>query len=272
MKQLIVFFILACFISWLIWLPLYGHIFGIKGLPVIPFHHAIGAMGPLLASVITTFIFLKKAGLVNLFSKSFQIKPLLFLVLALLGPFVLAFMAIMVSSFLNDMPLRFSVLLNIKEFPGVNLFTFFCYNLVFFGLGEEAGWRGFALPRIQIKLNALSASVVLSIFWALWHIPLFFYRPGYISMEWVGIFGWFLSLMTGSILLTWLYNSTKGSILICAVFHATIDIVFTADFADKTVVNYMGFLITVCAVLIILVYKPNNLSKNRRVTFSRYWY
>jgi membrane protease YdiL (CAAX protease family) len=54
--------------------------------------------------------------------------------------------------------------------------------------------------------------------------------------------------LTGSILLTWLYNNSKQSILICAIFHATIDIAFTADYADKNISSYMGFLITVWGI------------------------
>lgn len=60
MKQLITYFSLAYFISWLIWLPLYGHVFGLSNLPVLPYHHAIGGLGPLTASLLTTFIYQKK--------------------------------------------------------------------------------------------------------------------------------------------------------------------------------------------------------------------
>lgn len=83
-------------------------------------------------------------------------------------------------------------------------------------------------------------------------------------MGFAGIMGWVFSLLTGSILLTWLYNSSKGSILMCAVFHSTIDIAFTADLAGTNVINYMGFLITVWGILTILIFKPKNLAINDR--------
>ena len=82
-------------------------------------------------------------------------------------------------------------------------------------------------------------------------------------MEWTGILGWVFSLLTGSVLLTWIYNSSRASILICAVFHSTIDIAFTADIADKNIMNYMGFLITVWGILIIIVFKPKYLSRQQ---------
>jgi len=264
MKQLLTYFLLAYFISWIIWLPLYGHIFGLTNLPTLPYHHAIGGLGPLMASFITTWIFLKKDGLKKLLKKCFQIKPLIYLAIALLSPFILAFVAMVMSYIINNTPINFSGLFSTKEFPQFSLFTFFIYNLLFFGFGEEVGWRGFALPRLQIKMNALTASILLTLFWALWHLPLFFYRPGYITMEFAGIVGWIFSLLTGSILLTWLYNSSKAGILACAIFHSTIDIAFTADTSNQNLMNYMGVLITAWGILTILIFKPKNLAKIER--------
>lgn len=269
MKQLLTFFTLAYVISWMIWLPLYGHIFGINNLSELPFQHAMGGLGPLLASFITTFIFLKMEGIKTLLKKCFQIKPIVYLMIALFSPFLLAILASVINFFINHEPIKLAGLLTTKEFPQFNFLSFLFYNLLFFGFGEEVGWRGFALPQLQNKMNALTASIVLTLFWALWHLPLFFYRPGYTSMDSVGIMGWVFSLLTGSVLLTWLFNSTRGSILICAVFHSTIDIAFTADVANKSIVNYMGFLITVFGILIILIYKPKNLSKILRVQIDK---
>jgi len=261
MKQLLLFFGLAYLISWTIWLPLYGDIFGLNNLPTIPFNHAIGGLGPLIASFLTTWIFLKRDGVKKLLAKCFQIKPLTYLAIALLSPFILAFIASLTSYFINNTKINFPELLTTKEFPQWSFLTFFLYNLVFFGFGEEVGWRGFALPRLLNKSNALTASFLLTLFWALWHLPSFFYRPGYTTMGLAGILGWVFSLLTGSILLTWLYNSSRGSILICAVFHSTLDIAFTSDITDKNIVNYIGFLITAWGILTIIIYKPKYLAR-----------
>ncbi|MGB5272365.1 MAG: type II CAAX endopeptidase family protein [Eudoraea sp.] len=264
MKILITYFGFAYIISWIVWFPLYGQELGLKVMPIIPFQHGIGGLGPLVASFLTTWIYYKNKGLKKLFKKCIQIKPILYLVIALLTPFLLALIATIMNSAINEAPINLSGLLTVKEFPNFNLLTFFIYNLIFFGFGEEVGWRGFALPRIQNKFNALTSSILLTIFWAFWHLPLFFNGPGYTSMEFTDVFGWFFSLLTGSILLSWLFNSSKGSILICAVFHSTIDIAFTADFADQNIVNYMGFLITVWGILTIIYFKPKNLAKIER--------
>ncbi|HPI11089.1 MAG TPA: CPBP family intramembrane metalloprotease [Catalimonadaceae bacterium] len=264
MRQLITFFSLSYFVSWTIWLPLYGHIIGLENLPTLPFHHALGGLGPFIASFITTWMYDKDMGVKQLTSKCLQIRPLSYLAIAFLSPFLLAVIASIINHFIEKSPIHLSGLLSCREFPQFNILTFFMYNLIFFGFGEEVGWRGFALPRFQERYNALTSSVLLTFFWAFWHWPLFFYRPGYTAMDFAGILGWTFSLLTGSILLTWLYNSSRASILICAVFHSTIDIAFTADFADKTIVNYMGFLITVWGILTIIILKPKNLALNER--------
>lgn len=222
----------------------------------------------MMASFMTTWIFEKGSGVRQLLKKCVQIKPLMYFAVALLSPFVLALIAAIVNYVVYRTPIHISALLSCKEFPQFNLLTYFLYNLLFFGFGEEVGWRGFALPRFQAKFNALLSSLALTLFWAIWHWPLFFYRPGYTSMEVAAIVGWVFSLMTGSILLTWLFNASRASVLICAVFHSTIDIAFTADFADKNVVNVMGFLITLWGILTVIVFKPRNLSKNEREKYT----
>jgi membrane protease YdiL (CAAX protease family) len=264
LKQLLTYFGLAYLISWTIWLPLYGHLFGLTSLPILPLHHGLGGLGPFFAAFLTTWIFYQGKGVRLLLKKCLQVTPLIYLAIALLSPFLLAFIATIIHYFVDKTPINLAGLLTVKEFPNFNLLTFFLYNLVFFGFGEEVGWRGFALPRFQDKFNALTSSLILTVFWALWHWPLFFYRPGYTSMEFAGILGWIFSLLTGSILLTWLFNSSRSSILICAVFHSTIDIAFTADLADKNIVNYMGFLITVWGILTIIIFKPKNLAAAHR--------
>lgn len=268
MKPLVLYFVLAYAISWLIWLPLYGQHFGIRDLPTVPFHHGLGGLGPLLSAFITMYVFQKDAGVRQLMLKCVQARPFLYLLIALFSPFVLAVTAAIGSYFLYQTPLDITSLTRSGEFPEFNMAALFGYNVLFFGLGEEAGWRGFALPRFQKRFNALTSSILLTLFWAIWHWPAFFYRPGYLSMDIGGIAGWVFSLLTGSILLTWLYNSSRGSILICAVFHATIDLAFTAENTRPETTALLGMLITVWGILTIIIFKPKRLSANSEESFS----
>jgi membrane protease YdiL (CAAX protease family) len=82
---------------------------------------------------------------------------------------------------------------------------------------EEAGWRGFALPRLQARFSALTASLILGVVWTFWHLPLFFLT----GETQVGIpFPFYLALVvTLSVYLTWLYNNTGGSLVITTLAH-----------------------------------------------------
>jgi hypothetical protein len=78
-------------------------------------------------------------------------------------------------------------------------------------LGEEFGWRGFALPALQARWGWRVASVVLSGIWAVWHLPLF-YSAGNLQSQWP--FGWFaLSMVASSVLFAWLFNRSQDSLV-----------------------------------------------------------
>ena len=82
------------------------------------------------------------------------------------------------------------------------------------GLAEEIGWRGYALPGLQQRYGALTGSIILGIIWWLWHFhPLNF--PAYQSIA----FSFLFNILAFTILLTWIYNNTDGSILMAVLFH-----------------------------------------------------
>ena len=102
------------------------------------------------------------------------------------------------------------------------------------GLGEELAWRGFALPRMLTRYNALVASLVLGVIWALWHLPLLwtqgngmFHQPVWLLL---------LDITAKSVLFTWVFLHTRGSVLIAMLFHGATnlflvspDVVSTGD-------------------------------------------
>lgn len=265
-KQLALFFALAYGISWLVWLPLYGPRLGIHGLPVLPYHHGLGGLGPLISAFICSWIFSGRKGVTDLLHRCVQAKPLFYLLIALLSPFVLLLLAMLGNYVVAGSTPHWASMMRTAEFPEFGTAGFLLYNLLFFGFGEEAGWRGFALPRLQTKRSALVATLILAVLWAVWHWPLFLYRPGYLAMGAGGIAGFAFSLLTGAVLFTWFYNSTRGSILICAIFHATVDVAFTNDGADASVMNYIGFLITLWGIATILIFGWRRLGTQPSIT------
>jgi uncharacterized protein len=87
-------------------------------------------------------------------------------------------------------------------------------------LGEEPGWRGFALPRLQPLHGPLVGSVILGILWACWHLPLFWsgvWTPPTIP----NIVMFILVITTLTIMMTWVFNNAKGSLLITMLMHAS---------------------------------------------------
>jgi uncharacterized protein len=113
--------------------------------------------------------------------------------------------------------------------PGLwSLFgTFLLLGMVVPGYGEEAGWRGFALPRLQERYGPLRGSLVLGLLHGLWHLPVFF-TPFLGPFTRVGYTTFLLTAVAMTLIYTWLYNNTRGSILIAVLFHASINASSTA--------------------------------------------
>jgi membrane protease YdiL (CAAX protease family) len=96
---------------------------------------------------------------------------------------------------------------------------------VFFGgpLAEEFGWRGYLVPKAQDTLAPFTTGMLVGIIWVVWHAPLFIL--GSQSSVIGGIpFVWYLPLITGfSVIFVYLYNGSGGSVLLCVLFHASIN-------------------------------------------------
>ena len=104
------------------------------------------------------------------------------------------------------------------------------------GLGEELAWRGFALPRLLTRYNALAASLILGVIWALWHLPLLWTEGG--PMYHLPVWLLLMDITAKSVLFTWVFLHTRGSVLIAMLFHGATnlflvspDVASTGDFA-----------------------------------------
>lgn len=142
---------------------------------------------------------------------------------------------------------------------------------IFAGMGEEFGWRGFALPRLQARYNALVSSLIVGVFWSLWHIPLFFVE-GTVQYQWgldVGLIPAVLMysvfVIAWAIQLTWVFNNTKGSVLLAAVLHGAGNawIGGYIDVYRGNVGGVVAFTVVsvVVSIIIVLIAGPTNLSR-----------
>ena len=137
-----------------------------------------------------------------------------------------------------------SALGRVNFLPDLGLFAWLLW-LATSGTGEEVGWRGFLLPRLQRRHAPFTSSVLLAIGWAGWHLPAFFYLPNYAAMG-IGILpGFFIGILSGAIVLTWLYNRSGGSVLAAILWHASFNFVTASP-------NAAGFAAAVTSTLVVV--------------------
>lgn len=177
----------------------------------------------------------------------------------LLALIVLAGLGVL-SIVISNMLGRQSVHLSSLPFKGLTLLkmvtlTFF-YQLFFFNLtGEEIGWRGFALPRLQARTSPLVASVILTFFWAAWHV--FFWQAGGDTVSsWQYWQEAFIRLFPATMLINWFYNRSQGSILVAGVTHAVGNTVFEyMPRVDWTVHTALGYVFVLVIILMDQMWK-----------------
>lgn len=248
MRKLFAFFGLAYLVSWTIWAPLY--VPGLEGLRVlpVPVMHGLGAYGPGIAALILTLV-AGPAGLKRWAVSLFDARraPTLALV-ALAGPFVL--LALVVGAVTLCAPgTALGTLLHTADYPDLSPIGLFAFYLVTFALGEETGWRFFALPRLEERFGPLIATLVLSVFWALWHWPAFIYWPSFAAMGIGGAVGWLVSLVLGAVITTWLFDRSRQSLAVVVLFHAAMNTAFATDPAGGAVTNGIGMLVTLLGIV-----------------------
>jgi membrane protease YdiL (CAAX protease family) len=90
------------------------------------------------------------------------------------------------------------------------------------GLLEETGWRGYALPRLQSRVGALWASIILGAIHACWHLPLFFIAGA--GFDTIAFPVYVVITIALSVLFTWIYNSTGHSLLLVSIAHASVNV------------------------------------------------
>ena len=137
-------------------------------------------------------------------------------------------------------------------------------------VGEEIGWRGFALPRLQARRTALTASLVVGSLHGLWHLPL--WLRGDADHRLSAYPAFLIQALALAVIYTWLYNNTKGSLLIVALFHTATNAPLTLVLLPLGIENWIlpfwlmaGFTV-VAAVVVVAVFGPTNLSRHPRQT------
>lgn len=223
--------------------------------------------GFIFASVIMTGLTLGKDGLVALLKRYllWRVNWKWYLVAFLLEP-ILIVAGVFINAALTHVPPDLSTVMAYKLFgASANLLLFilpfFLYD--FISNGEEIGWRGYVLPRLQLKYGALTSTLILGVVWGLWHLPKFLSHWNVVS------FAWFMAhIMAYAVLLTWLYNNTKGSLLLATICHASSNTVsIFVPMANTVSSENMGsyviwvLLEVIAAIVVIVMSGPARLSR-----------
>ncbi|MDS0259856.1 CPBP family intramembrane metalloprotease [Haloarcula sp. S1CR25-12] len=203
------YFVLAIALSWAVWLPALSALSGprFRLVAVVP-----GAFGPLAAAAVVTRL---RGGTVRAWLGDAVIWPpsRRWTALAVVVPVGIALALVAVAVALTG------------EFAPADperALALFGVNVVFASLlgggQEEFGWRGFALPHLQARFDALTASLIVGAVWALWHAPMFYF----------GVYGeqpalYAAGVLAYAIVFTWYYNSSGGDLLGVVVMHGTLN-------------------------------------------------
>ncbi len=196
MKKVVAFFGLAFAITWGLQAPAMFSAHPERWMALV----GLGAFGPMFAAMIVA-AFDGGIGALLRPMKTWRVSPLWYLV-ALLVPgalFVVAALAYGHGERVLYGPSNPAFVLAAIVFP----------------IGEEVGWRGFALPRLHARFGPLAASVIVGFFWTLWHIPMMSIQ-GVSPMLYAAFFPFMIG---GSIFFTWIWLNTRQSLLLMVLAH-----------------------------------------------------
>jgi membrane protease YdiL (CAAX protease family) len=262
-RNIVLFFVITFAFSWILWLPnllssrgvlKYKDLYGVLRI--------IGSFGPFVGAFSLTSFYEGGTGVRVLWSRGWHYENWRFFLIAL---FLLPF--------LNLLSLWLAVITEGIFFPSFNIqiqedylyvLSYFLFFLLIGGpFQEEFGWRGYVLDKMQLNWNALESSIILGVIWSLWHLPLF-YIDGSPQIN-QSFINYTLALILISIIYTWLYNNSDGSILVVMIFHATYNMSSTIFPLNKTLsgIAYYNILLDVVVVIILVAYGPKKLTRSR---------
>src|ERR687890_356646 len=262
---IITFFVLAYALAWIIESPLVFLTDSLTDTQVLVVQ-ILSSNVPSVVAIMLTAIVFGRGALRKLLGRLliWRVNPLWYLVV-FLGPVALVGGVVPLNALLGGPALSLGMpLLGAAIFFGFSIFPGSA-------LGEEIGWRGYVLPRLQSRMSALSASLILAPIWALWHLPLFL--AGWLQgapVRTPALYAAFVvSAFAMSVFFTWVYNSTGGSLLMVVLLHATVNLPLSLSTdllgsrATLPILLYFGLLV-VAAIVVVIVAGPEHLSRKHQ--------
>lgn len=226
-RSLILFLVLAYALAWLCWIPLVisGATVTAGELPT----HIPGLLAPAIAAFVAARV-QGQAALSDLIRRTITVRMPLRVWAAALSPLATIIAAAVALRLTRGALLHVD---GLGHYSGIPSFcVFWVVLIVFVGncLGEEIGWRGFALPRLQARFGPLWGTLALFPIWALWHAPLFLIVANFMQMSvMMVLFGWALGLLAGTLVLANITHLAGGAVLAPALWHLSYNMAAATD-------------------------------------------
>ena len=264
---LILYFVLTYIISWSFMIPVALSVQGVVSWEIPPSLYYFASFGPMIAALIVTAITEGGKGVRHLLGRLLIWRVgLRYYVFAILVPIGLFALAVIVNLIITGEWSDLRMLGEVDYLPYLTPLGVLGVWLLTYGLGEETGWRGFALPHLQRSRTAASATVILAVFWACWHLPAFFFRDTYVDMGLLGFPLFAVTMLFTTMIFTWLYNGTGGSLLLVVLFHAIFNWTSVSETGGQFAPYIMTIPLIVWALLIPRLYGLENCSPLEKQT------
>jgi len=214
-RMMITFFVLAYVLIWVVLLPI---LLLPQRAEQLDFLLLIAAYAPFLAAIITTLVYEGRTGLWNWLKSVFKWRiPFIWY---LIGGVLINFLFVALHIGLYLLFGGHIVLAN-SDTPWYGYLAIFPFAVFLSfpfgsGLGEEAGWRGFALPKLLKRYSPFVASIILGSLWGLWHIPALLMSSWEGSSQGLLLFVYVFPL---TIIMTWVYCKSRGSTIPVMLMH-----------------------------------------------------
>ncbi|MBM4624969.1 MULTISPECIES: CPBP family intramembrane glutamic endopeptidase [unclassified Microbacterium] len=244
-----VFLIVSFGVTWLLWLPLLLNAQTGSALSVMPYQFFLASFGPLLGAVAAT---LSAGGFLELrvwVRRAFSVRfPPIWWAAAVGMPLAYGVIGYVTAWAVTGTWPDLSRLGLTDKLPGMNAAAVALVWTLTFGLGEEAGWRGWLLPHLARRMSVLTAALVVAGVWICWHLPAFFFNPTYMQMGW-SLIGWMIALVAGSLLLSWITARAAWSIIPVLIWHAGFDLLTAADQSAGIIASTISAIVILQGVL-----------------------
>ena len=237
------FLIFAFAYSWGYWIPV--------ALAGGKLSHFPGLMGPMLAAFTVAAVSDGAAGTRDLLARMVRWRVPVRWYAAAVIPGVAGLLGLAALSVTGRGPPSVTELSTMAGLPSVGWVGLLALVFVINGYGEEVGWRGHAWPRLRERYSMAVAALILAVFWAVWHVPTFWIDSGLRGFDPLLIPGWIIGLAAGAVVLGWLYEQARSSLLIVALFHALLNMASATPATEGFPAIVVTFAVIVWAVRIL---------------------